>query len=136
MGGTAARRAPASRDPRRRPPALPICDVGGQPPRNQYDPYMHLTLGTVAWAAVGAAGILGLAAAALWLAVSGRRSDERKRAKDRERDDRRRAEDRERDNRRRGEDPGRGGRPPAGGRERDHRPREGGRQGGPRRELA
>jgi Flp pilus assembly protein TadB len=85
---------------------------------------MHLTLGTVAWTAIGAAGILGLAAAAVWLAVSGRQSDERRRAKDRERDDRRRAEDRERDDRRRGEDRERDERRRAEDRERDDRLRE------------
>jgi hypothetical protein len=97
---------------------------------------MHLTLGTVAWTAIGAAGILGLAAAAVWLAVSGRRSDERRRAKDRERDDRRRAEDRERDDRRRGEDRERDERRRAEDRERDDRLREEARQEALRRELA
>jgi hypothetical protein len=85
---------------------------------------MHLTLGIVAWTALGA-GALGLAAVTLWLAVTGRRGDDRKRAKDRERDDRRRAEDRERDDRLRTEE-----------RERDDRPREEARQETQRRELA
>jgi hypothetical protein len=102
----------------------------------QYDPYMHLTLGIVAWTAIGALGVLGVAAMTVWLAVTGRRRDDRRRAGERERDDRRRGEDRERDDRRRGEDRERDDRRRGEDRQRDDRLREEARQEAQRRELA
>jgi hypothetical protein len=64
---------------------------------------MFLGLGLTAWTAILAAATVAAIAAAVWLATSERRRDDRKRAEDRERDERRRAEDRERDDRLRAE---------------------------------
>jgi hypothetical protein len=97
---------------------------------------MHLTLGSVALIAIGAVVVLGLAAMTVWLTATGRRSDDRRRAKERERDDRRRAEDRDRDDRRRAEDRERDDRKRAEDRQRDDRLREEARQESQLRELA
>lgn len=85
---------------------------------------MHLSIGIVVWTAIGAIGALALVAVTIWLTITGRRRDDRKRQEERQRDDRRREEERQRDDRMRAED-----------RKRDDRLREEARQETERREL-